>query len=264
MMKTKDIRKESGSYTIEASISLVVFMIAIMFVYTQIKVMICESIMQHAVNNMAAEMATYVYVLDRAGLIIDTNPDDFKDLDNAINAAGNAYGSTQNFVTDSIDTFTNVYSSLEGGDVTSAASTVQSKWGDMKGEAGSMVDSIKNMVTMIEKVDWKETGTNGVQAMGANALKRISNEVLSNFYNWKLESYLPADRDAFCKNFLIDQESINFDYSRIFPTNANNNILVVVSYETLPAFKMFPVKRKVVKVACTAAWVKSNANSPKK
>lgn len=263
IMSSNKIQKENGSYTIEASITLVVFMIAIMFIYTQIKVMVCESIMQHAVDNMAAEMSTYVYVLDRAGLIIDTNPEDFKDLDNAIYAAGEAYGSSREFVTGNIDTFANVYSALEGGNVTGAANTLQSQWGEMSGDAGSMVDSIKNLVKMLKTVDWKQTSEDSVQAVGANALKRISNEVLSNFYNWKLESYLPTDRDKFCKNYLIAPESVNFKYSRIFPTSENNNIVVAVSYETKPAFKMFPLKRKVVKVACTAAWVTSNTNNLK-
>lgn len=259
IMKIKDIKKEHASYSMEASVSLIAFMLAIMFIYTQIKVMICESILQHAVDNMAAEMATYVYVLDRAGLIIETNPDEFKDLDNAVSAAGGAYNDTRSFISGSIDSFTNIYSSLEGGDVKGAVTEV----GTIKGNAGSMVDSIKNMVNMIKAVDWKEAGVATARAGGANALKAISNEVLSDFYNWKLDAYLPAERGKFCQSFLIDPKSISFDYSKIFPTSNNDNVVVAVSYETLPAFRMFPLKRKVVKVACSAAWVSGNTNQLK-
>lgn len=262
-MKIKKYLSENGSYSIEASVSLIAFLIAIMFVYTQIKTMIGESIMQHAVDNMAAEMSTYVYVLDRAGLIIDENKDQFSALDNGIAAAGDAYSSTKSFVTKNIDAFTDVYSALEDGDVNSAAYNVQSNWEGMTGDAGSMVSSIKNMVKMLQQVDWGTTAAGAARAGGAEALKSLANNVLlSNFYNWKLESYLPTDREKFCKNYLIDPDSIDFQsYSKILPDN--KSIVVAISYETQPAFRMFPVKRKIVKVAYIAAWVKDNANNIK-
>lgn len=254
-------KTENGSYTIEASISLIVFVIAIMFVYSQIKTMLCENIMQHAVDNMAAEMSTYVYVLDRAGLIIDDENDRLKDLDSAIGSGETAYTDSKNFITNNLDTFTDIYSSLEGGDIKGAVNTTINNKDEFQGNAKSMVDSIKNFVAAIKKVDWKKTAQEGVRVGGAEALKAFSNGVLlSNFYNWKLDAYLPTDRETFCKRYLIDSDSINFNYSRIFPTAENNNIVVAVTYETQPAFKMFPVKRKIVKVACTAAWVKNNQN----
>ena len=54
-------RSETGSYTIEACVSLVFFLVAIMFIYSQIKALIAESIIQNAVNSMAKETASYVY-----------------------------------------------------------------------------------------------------------------------------------------------------------------------------------------------------------
>lgn len=109
----------------------------------------------------------------------------------------------------------------------------------------------------------KEAGDAG-RNLGENAIKAIGNTVLSEFYNWKLEAYLPADRDKFCKKYLIDPDSISFGYSRILPGDSNNCIVVAVSYETLPAYRMFPIKRKIVKTAYTAAWVDSNTHKLRK
>ena len=269
-MKLKKIKNESGSYSIEASISLIAFLIAIMFIYSQIKTLIAESIMQHAVNSMAAEMSTYVYVLDRAGLIIDENEEQFSDLDGFIGSAGEAYGNTQSFVSNRIDSFSEIYAALENDDPNKSGDCLNdpqynapSKWENMAGEAESMVASIKNMAAMLQAVNWKEAGTGAVRVSVAEALKSLANNViLSNFYNWKLDAYLPMEREEFCKKYMIDSDTIDFGtYSAIIPDN--KSVVVAVSYETKPAFKMFPVKRKIVKFADTAAWVKENANKLK-
>lgn len=247
-------KSESGSYTIEACISLVAFLIAIIFVYSQIKTIICESIMQHAVNNMAIETSTYVYVLSRAGLIIN-NTDRLKDADKRIEEAGG----TAKLVQDNVNKFSELYSAFEDGDMDGVKTTV----GEMPGDAGSMVDSIKNLIGLIKEDDWQELAKEGGIASGENILKRLSNDGLAKFYKWKLSSYLPTDLDTFCKKYLVEEDSIDFKYSRIFPNSDNDTILVAVTYETKPTFKMFPVRRKVVKAATTAAWVAKNTNEIK-
>lgn len=270
-MKLKKIKNESGSYSLEASVSLIAFLIAIMFVYSQIKTLIAESIMQHAVNNMAAEMSTYVYVLDRAGLIIEENAEQFSDLDGFIDSAGEACDDTQSFISNRVNSFTEIYAALENddpnqnnGSLTAPPEGVASKWENMTGEAESMVASIKNMVAMFQAVEWGEAGANAARAGVSESLKSLANNViLSNFYNWKLDGYLPLEREKFCKKYMIDSDTIDFGtYSAIIPDN--KSVVVAVSYETKPIFKMFPVKRKIIKFAYTAAWVKENANKLKK
>lgn len=255
MMVLFNKKSENGSYTIEACISLVVFLVAIMFIYSQIKTIICESIMQHAVNNMASEMSTYVYVLDRAGLIID-NDDRFKESDALIEQAGG----TAKLVKGNIDKFTGLYTALEDGDLKGASTTV----GEISGDAGSMVDSVNNLVNSIKETDWGKLAKNGGIAAGENIIKMLANTGLAEFYKWKLSAYLPTDLDTFCEKYLVEKDSIDFSYSRVFPNSDNNTIVVAVKYNTKPAFRMFPVKRKVVKAACTAAWVDSNTNKIKK
>lgn len=252
----KKIRREDGSYTIEACISLVVFLIAVMFVYMQIKTLICECIMQRAVNNMASEMSTYVYVLSRAGLIIDNKDDRFKDTDNIIEAGNDI--KTQ--ATSKIENFADIYSAIEVGDMSKAAEHTQ----EVAEDARSMVASIKKFAELVTKADWKKTAENGLRGLAENAIKGAANEGLSGFYNWKLDNYLPMEREKFCKAYLVDPDSISFEHSRIFPGDENNKVVVAVSYDVLPAFRMFPIKRKVVKVAMTAAWVESNTNNLKK
>lgn len=139
---------ESGSYTMEACVSLVAFLVAIMFVYSQIKVMICENIMQHAVDSMASEMATYVYVLNRAGFIIEHRDDELSGTNGVVGGISDVGG----MVEDNIGQFASIYEALEGGDISGAVT----QFGSFKGNASSMVDSIKNVVQLIKDVDWKK------------------------------------------------------------------------------------------------------------
>lgn len=60
----KKLKNQQGSYTLEALISLTAFVIVIMLAYMQVKAVIAEQIMQHAVDNISQQVASYVYIID--------------------------------------------------------------------------------------------------------------------------------------------------------------------------------------------------------
>lgn len=241
-------RSETGSYTIEACVSLVFFLVAIMFIYSQIKALIAESIIQNAVNSMAKETASYVYVLDRAGVIVNNSAYD-------TTATDKIYEN----INDAMDSFTGLMSDMYT-DNGSGGKTINVE--GIEGDATSMVDSLKNIYSIAANTSKEEFVGNAkalVTGSGDGIAKMLGNELMSGFYRWKLNAYLPMDYDDFCSYFLIDGE-ISFSNSRVFPSQANNSILVVAEYETSSPFRAFPVKRHVAKYAFTAAWVTSNTN----
>lgn len=248
----KSFKSEDGTYTIEACTSLIAFMLAIMFVYSQVKVLICESILQSAVNNMAKETASYVYVLDRMGLVMEYNEEDLKKLNQlygqAVNEAGN--------IEESANEFTSLLNDLfkDDGDLNSKITAV----GDISGDASSMVDSIKNIISIAKDVD-KNDLQNLVKYSGGTMIKALGNTAMNSYYEWKLSAYLPMEKSKFCSYFMIDEPTLSFGSSRVFP-NDDYTILVAVEYDTTSPFKDFPIKRHVVKYAYTAAWVKPNSN----
>lgn len=238
----QNLKKQQGSYTLEALISLSAFLLVIMLAYMQVKALIAEQIMQHAVCDMSQQVASYVYILDRAGLVIQHSDDELSDTNNLITTT------TKNFQ-DMSGLVTKVFSS---GDINS-------------GTAKEMSDSfsmfIDGIVTGIQEIDWEKQLTDAGKEIGDDLLKSISNQCMNGLYGHMLESYLPMDLKSFCKVFNIKEGSISFEESRVFPSDANNSIFVAVSYEAYPAFRFANVgEHKVVKCAYTAAWVKSNAN----
>lgn len=245
-MKNK-IGSEFGSYTIEASISLVIFVSAIMLILSQVRVLIGECIMQNAVNNMAKETASYVYVFDRLGLVFKEN--ETETLDN-IYSEGKVLS----------EEYTGLLESIFP-DESSGGASIDVE--GIKGNAESMIDSIKNIMSILDSAN-SEDLKKELEALGRSGvddlLKLASNKILEHFYKWKLNAYLPMEYDKFCNYFMIKDNAVSFKCSRVFPDQNNNSILVVVEYDTKSLVNFLPLDRHIVKYAYTAAWVESNAN----
>lgn len=235
---------ESGSYTIEASVALVAFIISIAFVYSQIKVLVCENIMQNAVNNMAKETASYIYILDKMGLIINHSDNELEDANNFIDSLSDEYNNVIDIV----------FKDNKSGETI----TVEGITGDVK----SIGDSIKNIVTILKKTDYnklKDELPTAAVYTGEQLIKAGINSAMSRFYKWKLNAYLPSDYDSFCKHYNIDKDSLNFSLSGVLPTSDNNSVLVSVQFDIKSQFSFIKMERHIVRYAYTAAWVKSNA-----
>ena len=254
----KGLKGERGSYTLEACISLMAMVIAVAFVYSQIKVVICESIMQRAVDNMALEVSSYVYILDKAGLVIHANKNTLKGSNEiAYNGseAVKAAISARDTIAENTGSVTDLLGLLDNTEGSAGA--------EVRKDGANMVASMKKILDIAKTADWGTELKQGA-ALTADGLVTVLADSAMNakggFYDWKLDAYLPCERSKFCKEYFIDPDSISFEYSRVFPGAANNTILVAVKYETTSPFSMFPIKRTVVKQAYTAAWLADPGN----
>jgi len=235
------LRKQNGSYTLEALISLTAFVLVIMLAYMQVKAVIAEQIMQHAVNNISQQVASYVYVLDRAGLVIQHAEDELSDTNTLVNTTVSNFNEMSEVVS-------GIFSSKE----------INS--GTAKDVSSSFTKFIEGIVNGIQNNDWKAQGKSALLLAGDDMTKQIANYGMGALYPLLLENYLPMDKASFCKVFNIKEDSISFELSKVFPTEKNNSIFVAVSYDAYPAYRFADIgERKVIKCAYSAAWVKSNA-----
>ena len=258
MSMLKKLKSECGSYTLEACISLMAMVIAVAFVYSQIKVVICESIMQHAVDNMALEVSSYVYILDKAGVVLHPDENALKGF-NEMGYLGSQIvedgKSTYDIFMESTGSITDLMGLLDKSEG-SAGSEIRAK-------GASMAESMKKLLESAKNTDWKTEGQQGMSIVLDSVVTVLADTAMNGkggFYDWKLDAYLPSERSKFCKEYLVDPDTISFEYSRVFPGAANNTILVAVKYETNSPFSMFPIKRTVVKQAYTAAWLADPGN----
>lgn len=253
-------RSERGSYTVEATISLTAFMIAIAFIYLQVRAMICENMMQNVANNLALEMSTYTYILDKAGLIAEHADEELATMNAAVEAGETVVASGNQLYKDAQAMVSGFPEKI--GDF---AALLGSLYNDGKGGIAdsikTLADSLQGLGTALQNVNW--TGESKVALRNAveTAIKKVINEILEDFYLYRMNSYLPGERSSFCKSYWINEESISFEKSRFLPDKDNNSIAVIVTYETVSPFKSLPIgSRTVTKCAYTAAWVESNTN----
>lgn len=243
-------RSERGSYTLEALIALVAFIVVIMAAYSFVKTMIAESIMQRAVSNISAQISTYVYVIDRAGLIVQHSDDEFSGANNAISQGASTVQQAKNTV-----------NSITNANFDQMSELVTTLFGDGDDSLKGVANSFKQFVEVAKSVDWAETAKDTGKLAVENLVKSGANAVLENIYDSMLDDFLPADRETFCRMYNIDIDSVSFEHSAIFPTNDNDSIFVAVEYTVKPQFN-FPglSDRTIIKCAFNAAWVSSNAN----
>lgn len=234
--RMKRLLNERGSYTIEACIALVAFLVAIMFIYSQIKVLIAESILQNAVNNMAKETAAYVYLLDKTGLVFEHKDGSTGNIDSALGE-----------VSELMDSLTS-----EDGK-TSLTSPGSGRF-DVSG-IGQSVNDIVDCLKSVDEAELKNAAKEGAESLSLLIGNKIIEAICAN----RLSAYLPMEKEQFCKAYMIKNDSFSFANSKLFPNN-EYNVFIAVECETVSPFKAFPMNRHIAKYACTAAWVSGNAN----
>ncbi len=242
----RKFRNESRGYvTIETILSLSFFVLAIMFVYSQIKTVIAENIMQNAVNCMAKEASSYVYILDRLGMILEHDGDENQDINGLIESGNGA-------VNEIVDFTNNLFGDTGSDDMAAA----------MDQFINSVSASKSELVDGLNKLDKEDLKNAGITA-GENAVKGLSNTVLADYYSTRLGEYLPMEKEKFCRVYGIEYNGGNpfsFASSRVFPTSDCDSVLVAVTFDTKSPVSFIPLKRKICKYAYAGAWVSSNKN----
>ena len=81
------VKNESGSFTVEATLTLTLFMIAFLAIMSLSTIARIEGITQYAINQTAKEISQYYYIADKAGLIYTKDDNSsFEQVDSLINA----------------------------------------------------------------------------------------------------------------------------------------------------------------------------------
>lgn len=241
-------KNERGSYTIEACVSLVFFLLIIYFIFSQVSTLVMESTLQRAVNGMAKEISGFSYYLDRAGLIIEHDDDEMKSTTEIMSSATKTTELISGLYND-------MNSDIQSGNI-NTSSVVK-----MAGQAKSIGESMSFFLDVVSrnignlKEDVKNAGKYAVET----AVEKIASNALANYYcDWKLDDYLPTDRESFCRiNKVVD--GFDFSHSQFMPSTQNNSVYIEVSCEVksvlaIPGFE----KKRIVKCSYAPLWVRSN------
>lgn len=233
-------KRERGSYTIEACISLFAFLISIYIVFLQINTMIAESVLQKAVDNVAVEISSYSYILERIGIIPKHSDDEMSGTQNAIDSGKQLYTNFSGIAGNVSDFVSGLFENPKGGaeDISNLGASL-----------GAFVDALKG-------INWKTELVQGGRYAIEEVVKHAVNYALSSHYTSRLEKgmYLPTSYENFKSAYHTDGLKITVQF---MPDNSNNTVLVYASCKVKSPIKLPGIDDRVVtKVAYSPLWVK--------
>ena len=228
----KKLNNESGSVTIEATISLSAFMFAIVTLLTIVNICLVQSRMSYAINTTAKELSQYSYLYSLTGLnqsqkaIYDAGKTNTQQLDSILEDINSVYNEIEN-----LGNTGNQSPSVEG---------ILDSWDSIKniqGAGSSLYDTMKDIAS-----DPKELMF-GIVKLATNegmdlAKSRLIAAPLSKVMCQKhLVDEKDGDVEAYLKSLGVVAnpngsylDGLDFSQSTLFP-NGSSEITVTVSYD---------------------------------
>lgn len=258
-MKTKS---EKGSFTIEAILSLSIFMFAFVTIVSLATIAKVESTTQYAIDQVAKEISQYYYIAERVG-VANTNSDGIGEIDGAVQAifdftdksssvAGNYTSTTASDLGSMLDTFSNVGNDVN--EVTAAAQNVYSSFGPIFEDPKGIVSSLATMMV-------KEVGNELITKIIAQPLCKalVPKYITSN-----------GDADATLEKMGVigGLDGLDFRMSSFLSDQRSINVVVIYQIK-VNGFGIFDDTLVIKQTASTAAWVSgtsleaANASSSK-
>ena len=269
----QDIRKDksdSGSVSIEASISLTAFLFAFLMIYSCITLARAQANIQVAMNSAAREISQYSYLYGMTGLD--------KKLTEMQKKAGPDRQTAVNFIQQVSDVYDGIQT-LVG----KAQTTDLSQWANTislaKGAIADNQDSVKSLWQSIQKIGSDPVGVLfGLGRIMASDGWDIAKSYLiaEPFSRLVVSKHLRRSEtdtaDAFCKSVgivpgtYLGAESyfngLDFSHSQLFPADKPDEIMLVVNYK-IKVVKWLPIDLEfdITQMSQTRGWLHGDGGS---
>ncbi len=202
-MQLRKLKNESGSVTVEATISLSAFMFAIVTLLTIINICIVQARISYAINTTAKEISQYSYLYALTGLnasqseLESAGKEDTLPLDNVFNDINAMYNEIENLGSTGLSTESNI-------------DDISAKWDSISGSLENMKDEKSKLI---------------MEPLAKAMCKK------------HLVSTKEGDVDAYLKSLGVRPDAtgsyykgIDYNGSTLFP-NGSNEIKICVSYD---------------------------------
>jgi len=231
------IKKENGSVTIEATISLSAFMFAIVTLLTIVNICIVQAKVSYAINTTAREISQYSYLYSLTGLndrekeIAEAGKVQTQDLSSVLSDVNTVYNEIENLGNTGNQSFDNI------DDIMSAWDDVSGSVENIQGAGSSIKSSIENIAKDPKNLLF------GIAKLGATevfdlAKSRLIAEPLAKVMCKKnLVDEKDGDVDAYLKFLGVVPsasgsyiDGLDFSKSSLFPYGSSE-IRINVSYD---------------------------------
>ena len=244
-------KKEKGAASIEATISLTIFVFVIMAIYMLINYCLVQAKVSYAINTTAKEMSQYSYFYHVFGL------DDLDDkLANGKTQAVDTFNSFNQLLSDSTaeikeieENPTDYFSSVLYGEKTEDLTEVYKQIQDVSANVSDVVNDpaefIKSMASLAGEEAWEHVKSNVIAAPLAKGMTR------RHFGN------STKSADAYLKNLgVVDGfEGLNFNMTTMFEDGSDDIKIVVYYNVNLATGLPFDLNVSICQQASTRAWL---------
>lgn len=241
-------KSERGSFTIEAILSLSIFMFAFVTIVSLATIAKVESTTQYAIDQVAKEISQYYYIAERVG-IANTDSSGVDEIDGAVQAifdftdksstvASNYSSTTATDLGSMLDTFSGIGNDVN--EITAAAENVYNSFGPIFEDPKGIVSSLATMMV-------KQVGNELITKIIAQPLCKalVPKYITSN-----------GDADAILEKMgVVDGlDGLDFRMSSFLSDQRSINVVVVYQIK-VNGFGIFDDTLVIKQTASTAAWV---------
>ena len=250
-------KKEQGSATIEATISLTLFVFVIMAIYLIVNFCIVQAKVAYAINATAKEMSQYSYFYHTLGLdsvdsklaggkqqAIDTFDDISALIDNSNTLLSDGTSASDDYLS-------GVLNNSNTGDSSQLYEEIQKANNDISGVINNPQQFLKSMACIAGEKIWDKVKTNVIAAPLAKGMTQRhfgKNESEANAY---LESL----------GVVGGYDGINFNMSTLFEDPDHQDIQIVAVYNMdFTKWLPFDANITICQTAVTRAWLGGDMN----
>ena len=261
-------KAESGAVSVEAAISLTIFLVAIIALMMLAAIIRAQAVMQNALNQTAREISGYFYLLDRFGLTPALSGQNSPANEQKLDELNKSVGHIIEFAGDAKDeanqlsgNITSFSGNVKNGDLEGVKKDLQDfkKMGNdankLKAEAETIKEEFKTLMSdgNPAKIFKAIIGTFGRTMINTAFSKYVAAPVCEAL----MPKYLTSgDIDQFYKSIGVDPESVTFAGSDLLADG--RTIRLVLTYKMsgkAMSFGFIPNDMYFQQVAVTAAWI---------
>lgn len=236
------MKNNKGSLTVEACISLTIFLMVFITILYIMRIVFAYGIVQHALNQTAKEFSTYTYYYAVSGLgdingkIHSSTAAGISDFNTNVTNVVNVYDSFNNLANSSKEAVNNASSgNLEG--TISSLQNIRGDYSNFKNAANSAADTLKSIandpIAAIKSVG-SVLLNGGNEAAKTYLCGEISRSLMSKYISEG--GYNAANTRMKNLRIVGGLDGIDFSASEFWAPGAENEIYLVACYTIDPVF----------------------------
>ena len=239
---------ERGSFTIEAILSLSIFMFAFVTIVSLATIAKVESTTQYAIDQVAKEISQYYYIAERVG-VANTGTEGVEEIDDAVQA-----------IFDFADKSSNVASNYSSTIATDLGTMID-KMPQLSNDVHDVSAAAENLYNSFGPIFEDPKGI--VSSLATMMVKQVGNELITKVIAQPLckalvPKYITSNGDADAileKMGVVDGlDGLDFRMSSFLSDQRSINVVVVYQIK-VNGFGIFDDTLVIKQTASTAAWV---------